>query len=192
MIKEWVRYKDTIKYLPKLPSFLRNRTMTTTTYPLHKITEALDILQEHGVLEDNTADHALGCWLEENENISISDAEWSRFVDGCNDAFADACGEIATEVWESNNHNYTYTQNWYRLMTTKLTTKQQAQAIKDLWSSTMTTEDLMDALLEAYTEGKESYIDELYFDLIETNWTKPLLLLLLWLNNKHKQSSFLT
>ena len=126
--------------------------MTTTTYPLHKITEALDILQEHGVLEDNTADHALGCWLEENdltcddlnstqperandsdpmvvdlkstlfqyftkshfeenENISISDAEWSRFVDGCNDAFADACGEIATEVWESNNHNYTYTQN---------------------------------------------------------------------------------
>ena len=54
-------------------------------------------------------------------------------------------------------------------MTTKLTTKQQAQAIKDLWSSTMTTEDLMDALLEAYTEGKESYIDELYFDLIEMN-----------------------
>lgn len=54
-------------------------------------------------------------------------------------------------------------------MTTQLTTEQQAQAIKDLWSSTMTTADLTDALLDAYTDGEDSCIDELYFDLIETN-----------------------
>lgn len=54
-------------------------------------------------------------------------------------------------------------------MTTQLTTEQQAQAIKDLWSSTMTIADLTDALLEAYTDGRESFIDELYFDLIEMN-----------------------
>lgn len=41
--------------------------MATTSFPLDKITEALDVLQQHGVIGDNTADHSLGCWLEEND-----------------------------------------------------------------------------------------------------------------------------
>ena len=48
-----------------------------------------------------------------------------------------------------------------------MTTAEQIAPIKDLWSSCFTTDELMDMLLEAYTEGKESYIDELHFDLIE-------------------------
>lgn len=38
--------------------------MITHDYPLDKITEALDILQEHGVISDNLADEELSCWLE--------------------------------------------------------------------------------------------------------------------------------
>jgi len=47
-----------------------------------------------------------------------------------------------------------------------MSTNEQSQAIKDLWDKTMSKANLMDALIEAYTENKESYIDELYFDLI--------------------------
>ena len=39
---------------------------TTTTLPLDKISQALDVLQNHGVIGDNEADHALGEWLEAN------------------------------------------------------------------------------------------------------------------------------
>ena len=41
--------------------------MTTTTLPLDKISEAFDVLQEHGIIDDNLADHELGCWLEKND-----------------------------------------------------------------------------------------------------------------------------
>ena len=41
--------------------------MTTTTLPLDKVTEALDVLQEHGIIDDDTADHSLSCWLEDND-----------------------------------------------------------------------------------------------------------------------------
>ena len=40
---------------------------TTTTLPLDKVTEALDVLQEHFVLDDSTADNILGLWLENND-----------------------------------------------------------------------------------------------------------------------------
>ncbi len=40
---------------------------TTNTLPLDKISEALDVLQNHGVIGDDEADHALGCFLEEND-----------------------------------------------------------------------------------------------------------------------------
>ena len=39
----------------------------TTTFPLDKISEALDVLQDHGVIGDNDADHSLACWLHEND-----------------------------------------------------------------------------------------------------------------------------
>jgi hypothetical protein len=35
-------------------------------FPLDKITDALDVLQNYGVIGDNQADHCLGEWLEEN------------------------------------------------------------------------------------------------------------------------------
>ena len=47
-----------------------------TTFPLDKITDALDVLQEHGVLSNNTADHRLGEWLEEN---SLTDDDINNF-----------------------------------------------------------------------------------------------------------------
>lgn len=50
--------------------------MTSTTFPLDKITEALDVLQEHGVIDDSTADHSLGCWLEDN---GLTDDDLNNF-----------------------------------------------------------------------------------------------------------------
>ena len=50
-----------------------------------------------------------------------------------------------------------------------MTTDQQIKEIKELWSSTMTTDDLIESLLEAYTENKASYIDELHHDLLGSN-----------------------
>ena len=41
--------------------------MTTTTLPIDKVTKALDVLQEHFVLDDSTADNILGLWLENND-----------------------------------------------------------------------------------------------------------------------------
>ena len=38
----------------------------TTTLPLDKICKALVVLQNHGVIGDNEADHALECFCEEN------------------------------------------------------------------------------------------------------------------------------
>ena len=43
-----------------------------TTFPLDKIADALDVLQQHGVLDDDTADYALGSFLEEN-NLTDDD-----------------------------------------------------------------------------------------------------------------------
>ena len=47
-----------------------------TTFPLDKITDALDVLQEHGVLDNDTADHRLGEWLEEN---SLTDDDLNNY-----------------------------------------------------------------------------------------------------------------
>ena len=41
--------------------------MTNTTFPLDKICDALDLLQQHGVISDNTSEHELGEWLIEND-----------------------------------------------------------------------------------------------------------------------------
>ena len=41
--------------------------MTNTTFPLDKICDALNLLQLHGVIGDNTADGELGQWLIEND-----------------------------------------------------------------------------------------------------------------------------
>ena len=49
--------------------------------------------------------------FENNQGIIISDDEWNRFVEECGDVFANACGDIATEVWEANNNDYAYSQN---------------------------------------------------------------------------------
>ena len=56
--------------------------MTTTTYPMARISEALDLLQEHGVISDNLAEHELGCWLQER-GLTCADlnAETPRATD---------------------------------------------------------------------------------------------------------------
>lgn len=62
--------------------------MTTTAYPMARICEALDLLQEYEVLGDNTADHSLGCWLEER-GLTCDDlnAETERATDAQQQAF---------------------------------------------------------------------------------------------------------
>ena len=73
MIKGWVRYKNTTEYLSNLLPLHQTKLMTTTTaYPIQSIVSALDILQEHGVINDNVADHSLACWLEEN-GLTVDD-----------------------------------------------------------------------------------------------------------------------
>ena len=49
-----------------------------------------------------------------------------------------------------------------------MTTAEQLAQIKDLYSNAFTKDELIDMLIDAYTEGKDSYIDELHFDLIES------------------------
>ena len=49
--------------------------------------------------------------FESNQGIAISDDEWYRFVDDCGTYFADACGEIATDIWEQNKDDYEHTKN---------------------------------------------------------------------------------
>ena len=78
--------------------------MTTTTVQTKEDT-ALSFLRTT-LFQYFTKEH-----FENNQGITISDSEWERFVDECNGVFADACGEMATEVWESNSSDYEFTQN---------------------------------------------------------------------------------
>ena len=50
-----------------------------------------------------------------------------------------------------------------------MTTQDKIEAIKDFWRETMSTEDLLEALLEAYTEMQESQIDEWYETVMATS-----------------------
>ena len=71
----------------------------TTKYPMSRICEALDLLQEHEVLGDNTADHNLGCWLEER-GLTCDDlnAEPARATDTQQQAFTN----LVRASFESN------------------------------------------------------------------------------------------
>lgn len=64
-----------------------------------RICEALDLLQEHGVLGDNTVDHSLGCWLEER-GLTCDDlnAEPQRATDTQQQTFT----ELVRASFESN------------------------------------------------------------------------------------------
>ena len=76
--------------------------MTTTTTVETKKDIALDFLSTT-LFQFFTKEH-----FENNQGITIGDSEWERFVDECNGVFADACGEIASEVWEANNSDYEF------------------------------------------------------------------------------------
>ena len=49
-----------------------------------------------------------------------------------------------------------------------MTTDEQLAQLKDLYSGAFTKDELIDQLIDALTEGKATYIDELHFDLIES------------------------
>ena len=50
-----------------------------------------------------------------------------------------------------------------------MTTAEQIDQIKDLWRCCLTMDELMDMLLDAYTDGKDCCIDTLHDDLINSD-----------------------
>lgn len=44
--------------------------------------------------------------MEKNLDTTISEEKWEWFLDECGTDFANACGDLATELWEENEHDY--------------------------------------------------------------------------------------
>ncbi len=90
---------------------------------MSRICEALDLLQDHGVLGDNQADHSLGCWLEENE-LTCDDlnAETPRATDEQQQAFTN----LVRASFESNPDDA------YEVIAGLLTHRFEAEATADL------------------------------------------------------------
>ena len=60
----------------------------------------------HEFLSDKLFQYFSKEHFEQNTGLSVSDEKWSWFVETCGSVFGEACIELASDIWNTNESEY--------------------------------------------------------------------------------------